>query len=308
MNRREFIAAASGAAAAGAVSRLPLHGADSKEAPPIPKPTPPRAGSQLYGWGQYYQRDGKDLYAHLDDVFRALKDAGFDYAEGNLDLNTPANNARFADRLRKHGLQAVSLYTGGAMHVLGKASETAERIARAAQEAGKGGFGIINVNPDPIGRLKTEAELAIQAEALTELGTDLAALGMKLGIHHHTPELAEGGREFHSNFQKCPQDRVGFCYDVHWVYRGGIPPEQCLPQYGNRVVSWHLRQSRDQVWWEDLDSGDLDYAWVSRYATSNKLPAFYTVELALESGTKVTRSAVENHARSRQFVKRVMGV
>ena len=26
-------------------------------------------GSQLYGWGQYYQREGKDMNAHLDEVF-----------------------------------------------------------------------------------------------------------------------------------------------------------------------------------------------------------------------------------------------
>jgi hypothetical protein len=29
--------------------------------------------------------------------------------------------------------------------------------------------------------------------------------------------------------------------------------------------------------------------------------------LALESGTKITRDAVANHARSREFVKRVLG-
>ncbi len=308
MNRRDFIAVASGVAAAGAAATLPLIGADTKVSPPVPKPAPPLVGSQLYGWGQYYQREGKDLYANLDDVFKALRDAEFDYAEGNLDLNTPANNARFAERLRKNNLKAVSLYTGGAMHVLGKASETAERIARAAKEAGKAGFGIINVNPDPIGRPKTDAELAIQAEALNELGKELKALDLKLGIHHHTPELANGAREFHSNFERCPRELVGFCYDVHWIYRGGITPEQCLPMYGDRVVSWHLRQSRNQIWWEDLDTGDLDYAAVARHARTYQLPAFYTVELALENGTQVTRTAAQNHALSRQFVKRVMGV
>jgi len=305
MNRRRFITTT---AAGTAIAWSRGIGAEAAKPAPIPKPVPPLVGSQLYGWGQYYQRDGKDLSAHLDDVFSALRDAGFDYAEGTLDLNNPANNAKFAERLRQKGLKPVSFYTGGAMHVLGKATETAERITRAAQEAGKAGFGIINVNPDPIGRPKTEAELNIQAEALTELGTELAKLGLKLGIHHHTPELANEGQEFHSNFQKCPKSKVGFCYDVHWVYRGGITPAQCLPRYGDRIVSWHLRQSRDQIWWEDLDSGDLDYSAVARFARANRIPAFYTVELAVESGTKITRTVVENHARSRQFVRQVMGV
>lgn len=298
MNRRQFLATA------GASALLAPAVRSAVEAPQL---VPPLVGSQLYGWGQYYQREGKNLNAHLDEVLSALRDGGYDYAEGTLDLTTADQNARFAERLKAKGLQPVSLYSGGAFHVLGKASETAERIARASAIAAQAGFGIINVNPDPLGRPKTDNELVIQAEALTELGTELTKLGLKLGIHHHTPELAEKGREFHSNFQKCPPDRVGFCYDVHWVYRGGISPSECLPQYGSRLVSWHLRQSREQIWWEDLDSGDLDYPLIARYAREHQLPAFYTVELALESGTKITRSVVENHRRSREYVKQVMG-
>lgn len=300
MTRREFIAAgtASAAAALGATA------ADPKP----PKLKAPMVGSQLYGWGQYYQRDNKDLWKNLDDVLSALKDAGYDYAEGNLDVAKPENNAKFADRLKKHGLKPVSLYTGGATHVLGQATQTCERIAKAAAEAAKAGFGIVVFNPDPIGRPKTDKELGIQADALGELGEELKGLGVKLGLHHHTPAMANSGHEFHSNFRRCPPETVGFCYDVHWVYRGGIRPSECLPQYGNRIVSWHLRQSRDQIWWEDLDSGDIDYAAIAAEVKARKLPQFFTVELALEGGTKVTRSVVENHARSRKFVRAVLGV
>ena len=73
-------------------------------------------------------------------------------------------------------------------------------------------------------------------------------------------------------------------------------------------MSWHLRQSRDKIWWEDLDSGDLDYPAIARFAQSHQVPAFYTVELALESGTRITRGVVENHRLSREYVRRVMGV
>jgi len=302
MNRRHFIVASAGLG----VARLGVEAASTPTR--APKLTPPLVGSQLYGWGQYYSREGRDLWGNLDEVLSALRDAGYDYAEGTLDTTTPDNNAKFAERLTKKGLKPVSLYSGGAMHVLGKASETAERITRAAQVAAKAGFAIINVNPDPVGRPKTDAELAIQAEALTELGEALSQSRVKLGIHHHTPELANGGKEFHSNFAQCPPSLVGFCYDVHWVYRGGIQPADCLPRYGERVVSWHLRQSRNQIWWEDLDTGDLDYSAIAEFARKHRLPAFYTVELALEPGTEITRSVVENHARSRAFVKHAMGV
>lgn len=316
MKRRDFLRASAGLAVAGGVSAATSTNApatNAAAATPAPKYVPPllRAplvGSQLYGWGQYYDRAGQRLEAHLDEVLSALRDAGYDYAEGNLDVAVPENSGKFAERLKKKGLKPVSLYTGGATHILGKATETVERIARAAKEAGRAGFGIINFNPDPIGRPKTAAELEIQAEALRELGLELKGLGIRLGIHHHTPEMADGAREFHANFQKCPADTVGFCYDVHWVYRGGIGPADCLRQYGSRIVSWHLRQSRGQVWWEDLDAGDLDYPMIARTARQLALPAFYTVELALEGGTRVTREAAANHARSREYVRRVFGV
>lgn len=82
-------------------------------------------------------------------------------------------------------------------------------------------------------------------------------------------------------------------------------PLDALKQYGDRVVTWHLRQSRDGVWWEDLDTGDVDYEAVAKYAKEHSLPRRFTIELALEAGTKITRSVLENHRRSREFVRRV---
>jgi hypothetical protein len=69
-----------------------------------------------------------------------------------------------------------------------------------------------------------------------------------------------------------------------------------------------VRQSRNKVWYEILDTGDIDYAAVAKYASSHGLPKIYTVELALENDTQVTRDVVANHKLSRQFVKKVLGV
>lgn len=266
----------------------------------------PRVGSQLYGWGQYYQRDGKKLEDHLDEVLSALRDAGYDYAEGSVEAANPEANLKFAERLRARGLVPVALYTGGRLHDE-RAGEVVDRLLVAAKVCREAGFQVINCNPDPIGREKTDAELDRQAAALTDLGRGLAALGLRLGIHHHTPELVNQGREFHWNFRKCPKELVGFNIDTHWMFRGGIAPMDALRGYGDRVVSWHLRQSRDKVWWEDLDTGDLDYTEIARFAKERALPQVYSVELALEGGTKITRTAVENHRRSREFVGRVFG-
>ena len=47
---------------------------------------------------------------------------------------------------------------------------------------------------------------------------------------------------------------------------------------------------------------------IAAFATEHQLPQFYTVELALEGGTQVTRDAVANHQRSREYVRTVFGV
>jgi inosose dehydratase len=263
-------------------------------------------GSQMYGWGQYYTREGKKLEEHLGEALSALRDAGYQYAEHNL--GSPEQSAKFAEELKTRGMKPVSLYTGGALHDAAVADKTVKSLIDRAAGAKEAGFRIINCNPDAVGRVKTDAELNTQAKALQTLGTELRALGMQLGVHHHTPEFANKAKEFHSNFAGTEPKDVGFCYDVHWVFRGGVPPEEALEAYGSRIVSWHLRQSRAKIWWEDLAEGDVDYAAISAYAKKHHLPPLYTVELAIEAGTKITRTVVENHQRSRDFVKEVFGV
>lgn len=261
-------------------------------------------GSQLYGWGQYYGRDGKRLEDHLDTVFTALRDAGYHYAEGNVDVAHPEENAAFADRLRRHGLRPISLYTGGTFHT-DIAGQTVDNLVRAGEFCAKAGFSVIVCNADPIGRDKTDPELAIQARAMSRLGAELKKRGIRLGLHQHTPELRNKAHEFHQIFALTEAGTVDFCIDTHWLYRGGVLPMDALQRYGNRVVSWHLRQSRNGIWWEDLDSGDIDYATIAAFAHKQKLPRRFSVELALESGTKLTRNVVENHRRSLDYARKI---
>jgi inosose dehydratase len=273
--------------------------------PRAAEPKPVLIGSQLYGWGQYYARDKKPF--NVDEILSALRDMGYDYAEHSTDPNNLAHaSASFAEKLRAKGLKPISMYSSGRFHDE-KGAETVEKFASAAKTFRDAGFTILVCNPDPIGRPKTEAELETQAKHLASAGAALKKAGVTLALHHHTPEFANNAAEYHSNFRKTKPDEVGFCYDVHWVFRGGnIQPPEALRDYGNRVVTWHLRQSRDKTWWEDLDAGDLDYAWVGKYAKENSLPRNYTVELALESATKITHSCVDNHRRSLEFIRKTM--
>ena len=305
LSRREFIARTGSAAALGSLASSAVVLSHLNAADAATSPDKALVGSNIYGWTQYAQRDKKKL--DVEEVISALRDCGYDYLENFMDVGRPENITRFAEQLKAKGLQPLSLYTGARLHEAGKADEAVAKVLAAAKVGRESGFRVISCNPDPIGREKTDDELKTQVAALTKLGEGLNALGMRLGVHHHMPEMANHAREFHYNFRHTKPDVVGFCYDVHWVWKGGVMPMDALREYGDRVVTWHLRQSRDKVWWEDLDTGDIDYDAVAEYAKEHKLPRRFTVELALEGGTKITRSAVENHRRSREFVRKVFG-
>jgi inosose dehydratase len=300
-SRREFVRQLGSAIAVGAVVSPLAHLAVAESSAPVVKKT--LVGSNVYGWTQYAQRDKKKF--DVEEVISALRDTGYDYLESFMNVEHPEENAHFAQQLRAKGLQPVSLYVGARLHESDKAKDTVANIVKAAKVCRDSGFSVISCNADPIGREKTDEELKTQVMALSELGEGLNGLGLKLGVHHHLPEMAHQAREFHYDFDHTQPGTVGWCYDVHWVWKGGVMPMDALKQYGERVVTWHIRQSRSGIWWEDLDTGDIDYSEVAIYAKDHHLARRFSVELALEDGTKITRSAVENHRRSREFVRRV---
>ena len=91
LSRRRFLERA--AIATGALAAAPalLSGAEP--------PTKMLIGSQLYGWGQYHGRAGQKLEDHLDEVLSALRDAGYDYAEGPLDVATPETELGWLEKV-----------------------------------------------------------------------------------------------------------------------------------------------------------------------------------------------------------------
>jgi len=304
LSRREFIQRTGSAAMLGVVASsagLLSHataaaGADEQKS---------LVGSNVFGWTQYARRDKKPF--DIGEVMSALRDLGYDYLESFMDFAKPDSVAALAEQMKSKGLKPVSLYAGPKLHEADKAKGVVAQLLAAAKVCKECGFQVISCNPSPIGREKTDEELKTQVAALKEFGQGLKELGLKLGVHHHLPEMANNAREFHYNFRNSLPDIVGFCYDVHWVWKGGIQPADALREYGNRVATWHIRQSREGVWWEDLDTGDIDYAAIARYAAEHHLPRRFTVELAIEPKTQITRSAVENHRRSREFIRKVFG-
>ncbi|MFN3649565.1 MAG: sugar phosphate isomerase/epimerase family protein [Armatimonadota bacterium] len=267
------------------------------------------ASTQLYVWSQVLGREGKRLEEHLDAVLGEVRAAGFPAFEGYLQFaDTPESTARHRELLSKHGLKMPSVYTGGNLYDAEQAPATVEQIVRRAQHARALGVAGITMNPDVIRGGKTDLQLRTQADWLNRLGGELRKLGIGLWIHNHDPEMAMDGREVRSNMDRTDPEKVGFCADTHWIWRGGGDPYEYLERYGRRLGNLHLRNSRGKVWSEELGDGDLDHRRIAAILKEQRFRGPLIVELAIEQGTPQTRPLVESQRISRAYLREVLGV
>ena len=305
LSRRKFIRATSLAATAVAAGATGLRADDD---PPTP---PPKynalIGTHLDGWAAYYARMNKTLADNLDEALSAIRDCGYDYVEGRLDLEKPENNTTFAQRLKGKGFTPVCIDMTGTFHETATAVHNVNRYLESAKTAYEAGFTLLNCRAQSLDRDKKPAELNTQITALRQFGEGLGKFGMRLGVHHNLSDTRRGGWDYQAMFRQSPGKTIGFCFDVGTLHRGGIAPMDALKDYTARLVSWQLRQSREGVWLEDLTKGDIDYETLIPHAKRYRLAPYYTVALELDKDTKITRSVVENHKRSRDYLKALLG-
>lgn len=263
--------------------------------------------TQLYVWSQMKDAGSKSL----DETLGEVAAAGYDGAETNLTITDNSEKiAQVRTILKKYSLKLSSLYTGGTYHERSAAETTIKEILKASAYASELGIPSITSNPASKGggKEKTDDELKIQAENLNKLGEGLKKLGMSFYIHNHTPEIVSNAREFRSYCDLTNPEFVGVCIDVHWVLRGGVDPFALTKEYGNRIGAMHIRNSKDGIWTEDFNDGDIDYIAYRELMESINYNGWITVELAYEGKTKITRTLVENSKISREYVKKIFGV
>ncbi len=266
--------------------------------------------AMMYIWTQHFQNaGGKKLEDNLDEAFNVTKNAGFSAIEGWLSwFATPEAGKATAAALARHKLSMFAAYTGGRLHD-GTAPSVIDRIVSEARLARLNGVTIIVLNPDvkSDGSEKSESELDQQAKNLDTLGARLRESGLSLAIHSHDKEMRSAAREWHHILANTKPAFVGFCMDVHWIYRGGQDPLALLEAVGPRILDLHLRNSQAGVWSQDLDDGDVDYKKIAALLKRQGFKGQLTVELAHEKATPSTRPLGENLARSRIYVRRIFG-
>lgn len=203
-----------------------------------------------------------------------------------------------------------SIYAGSRLHDAGWEQNVREVLAKAVF-AKQLGATVLITNPQPLPRDKTDAELECQAHGLEVLGKELAGMGLRLAFHNHSPEMKASAREFHHMLVGTDPRHVGLCLDAHWIYRGAGNSQVALFDivrlYGPRIVSLHLRQSREGVWTQSMGDGDIDYRRLAAMLRDLRFDGPAILEQAIEAGTPTDLPPSERERASRQYVRDVFG-
>jgi inosose dehydratase len=275
-----------------------------------PRGARPQLAAGLYVWTQHFQSRKMTLADGVAEALAATRRAGYrrvelmsSFFQGALRDKTPA-------ALKQQRLEVPSVYNGGPMHQPALAEKTIAETLQLADRVKPAGTRIINLNPNPKPKRerKSDEELDTQARYINQLASALEQRGMRLHLHHHDPEMADNAREWRQLLASTNPKLVSVCLDVHWVYRGQQDPMKLLEECGARLGSLHLRNSKQGVWTEAFEEGDIDYSQIAAYLKRTRFAGLLTVELAYEKGTAITRSLEEDLRLSRVFTEKVFGV
>jgi inosose dehydratase len=269
-----------------------------------------RLSVEGYIWQQYMVSKGKKLDDGLDEIFGMAHAAGFHNVELNTGFLTSDLRDRVLELIQSNGLSMPSVYVGGAMHDEKLADATIEQSIEIALFCKKVGCKAIVGDPSPKKEQieKTDAELAVQAEMLDKLGKALAAEGFQFWVHNHDAEMANGAKEWWNTLNHTDPKYVWMCMDLDWVHQGDQDPLALLRAAGKRVACLHLRNSKQKLWLESLDDGDIDYRKVAAYLKSARLQPLLMVELAYRPQTAITRSLEEDLRLSRAYAEHIFKV
>jgi inosose dehydratase len=273
-------------------------------------PYRPRLAAGFYVWTLQFRTQNKSLAEGIPEALAATRRAGY----RAIELLAQCFDAETTDitlkALRDTRLELPSVYYGGPVYTAADAEKTIAEALRVAAAAKAAGAHLLNFNPSPKPNKerKSDEELDAQARHVNALGEKLRLQGFRLHLHHHDPEMAENAREWRHLVENTDPKLVGFCIDVDWVHRGGQRPLEILEAAGPRLVSLHLRNSRNGVWTEDFGDGDIDYRQVAACLKKLGFQGWLIVELAYRKETQITRSLEENLKVSRRYAEQVFGV
>lgn len=270
----------------------------------------PKLSVEGYIWIQHFASQKESLAAGEDEALRETHGAGYSRVELSAEFFKSDVREQTRALLAKYQLSPESVYAGTTLHETKAAETSVQAVLELAEFLKPLGTRVIitDPSPKPNQERKSDDELKTQVHYIKQLGTALQRQGIKLLLHHHTPELVDNAHEWWFEVEHTSPEVTGCCVDVHWAYRGGQEVMPFLQRVGARLESLHLRNSQHSVWMEDFGPGDVDYSQVATYLHRINYRGFLVVELAYEKGTVITRSLEEDLRRSRIYTEKVFGL
>ncbi|MBC8471790.1 MAG: TIM barrel protein [Planctomycetes bacterium] len=286
-------------------------GAKTLEAAKRKSPSKLHLACNQYPWLVFYQRENRDFNADLDKGLGELASSGMDGYEPLV--NNPQEIDRLGPLLKKNGLEMRSLYVNSVLHERQKADQSIDSVLAISEKAKSIGTKIIVTNPSPIqwggSQNKDDSQLRVQAASLEKLGRQLKAMGLTLSYHNHDIELRNAAREFHHMMVGTDPAYVTLCLDAHWVYRGAgnsaVALFDVLKLYGRRITELHLRQSKENIWSETFEDGDINYRRLAKHLLGIDISPHIVLEQAVEKGTPKTMETVEAFRQSSKYARRI---
>ena len=286
-------------------------GAKTLQAAKRKSPSKLHLACNQYPWLVFYQRENRDFNTDLDKGLGELASSGMDGYEPLV--NNPKEIDRLSPLLKKHGLEMRSLYVNSTLHDRQKADQSIESVLAIAEKSKIIGTKIIVTNPSPIqwggAQNKDDGQLKVQAASMNKLGRQLKAMGLTLSYHNHDIELRNAAREFHHMMVGTDPALVTLCLDAHWVYRGAgnssVALFDVLKLYGRRITELHLRQSKENIWTEAFEDGDINYRRLAKHLLDINIRPHIVLEQAVEKGTPKTMKTIEAFRQSSKYARRI---
>ena len=265
---------------------------------------------EAYIFQQYAAQQHKKLGDVLGEVIPLAQAAGFRNIELNTEFFTPEIRARTLDLIRSSKLSMPSVYVGGVLHEEKPAAETIQHAVEIGGLCKPFGCAAIvhNPSPKPKSAEKSDDELKLQAKLLNQMGQTLMQNGLSRRGHHHTPEMMDNAREWRYILRNTDPQHVQLCMDLDWAHQGSQDPLALLKEAGRRVTEIHVRNSKNKLWLEAVEDGDIDYREIARYLNTSGLSPLIVAELAYAPKTEITRSLEEDLRRSRLYIEQIFGV
>ncbi len=255
-----------------------------------------------YNWYTFYGRVGKDWGKDLNADIENFSRTGLKAYEPSI---TSVEMAEILiPILNKNAIKMPSIYVNSVLHLKDEIETSINQIINIAKTVKKYGTKIIVTNPNPLqwggNEVKSDEQLILQAAALNKLGKLLKVLGMKLAYHTHDMEMLAGAREFHHMLQNTEATNMGFCFDIHWIYRGSknsnLAVFDILKIYGKRILELHVRQSTNNIWNETFTiEGDIDYRRFANELKKMNITPHIVLEQCLEEKSPNKFDVVEAH-------------